>query len=40
MTAYGSEQTVSEALKKGAWCYTPKPFDVKRNQGTFNQVRK
>ncbi len=28
MTAYGSEQTVSEALKKGAWCYIAKPFDV------------
>lgn len=28
MTAYGSEQTVSDALKKGAWCYIAKPFDV------------
>jgi len=28
MTAYGSEQTVSEAKSKGAWCYIAKPFDV------------
>lgn len=28
MTAYGSEQTVSDALKKGAWRYIDKPFDV------------
>jgi two-component system response regulator (stage 0 sporulation protein F) len=28
MTAYGSEQTVSDALKYGAWCYIAKPFDV------------
>lgn len=28
MTAYGSEQTVTDALKKGAWCYIAKPFDV------------
>lgn len=28
MTAYGSEQTISDALEKGAWCYIAKPFDV------------
>jgi len=28
MTAYGSEKTVSEALKKGAYCCIAKPFDV------------
>ncbi len=30
MTAYGSEQTVTDALAKGAWCYMAKPFDVNR----------
>ena len=28
MTAYGSDQTVSDALRYGAWCYIAKPFDV------------
>jgi two-component system response regulator (stage 0 sporulation protein F) len=28
MTAYGSEETISDAMKKGAWCYIAKPFDV------------
>ncbi len=28
MTAYGSEQTITDALEKGAWCYIAKPFDV------------
>jgi len=28
MTAYGSEKTVSEALRKGAYCCIAKPFDV------------
>lgn len=28
MTAYGSEETISDAIKKGAWCYIAKPFDV------------
>lgn len=28
MTAYGSEETVSQALQKGALCCIAKPFDV------------
>ncbi len=28
MTAYGSEQTVSDVKTKGAWCYIAKPFDI------------
>lgn len=28
MTAYGSEKTISEALRKGAYCCIAKPFDV------------
>lgn len=28
MTAYGSEETMSEAMKRGAFCCIAKPFDI------------
>ncbi len=37
MTAYGSEQTVSEAKSKGAWCYIAKPFDVEEIKELLNK---
>jgi two-component system response regulator (stage 0 sporulation protein F) len=37
MTAYGSEQTVSDAKSKGAWCYIAKPFDVEEIKELLNK---
>jgi two-component system response regulator (stage 0 sporulation protein F) len=37
MTAYGSEQTVSEAKSKGARCYIAKPFDVEEIKELLNK---
>lgn len=37
MTAYGSEQTVSDAKGKGAWCYIAKPFDVEEIKELLNK---
>jgi two-component system response regulator (stage 0 sporulation protein F) len=37
MTAYGSEQTLSEAKSKGAWCYIAKPFDVEEIKELLNK---